>query len=624
MSSSTTPRRASHMPTVPQLPTTASYGAYEALVPLPYYMPQPRLIPSVAMEVNRELPSYYPPFLPTTTLAMPQNASERRPTSSPDAYIMQTPAPPTPSPSTFSPRSTASPFVPKRIIIKSESGKELDLERFRVQKGACASQRVVSSRPVPVRIESEDGRRQRLLKEAADRGEDVAELQARMYTEEQKKLEQGLSKKKPKVRRKSAKAHAKVNDERQRKETEERQRKETEERQRKETEERQRKETEEEVHGSLDIIDMVRYGGAGTEVSLAQTPPFDETSITSSIVRRYPPPVGLPPTIASFASALAVAQAIRNLGSVQYPEGFSVPTQQLNINALQGKFRYDRAFLLQFMSVCQEKPISLQHLDVPPLNAIARRPVGQFMPARHQLNAVDISQIAQVNQAPPMTLGPSSFYQKDRPKSRESTPLPQGSTNMYSPVSVGPGGAPNEAPQRRRLQLLPRAAPKSGTSLAIPTNPTTGARGIQEICNIGKPIHVEDANVRIQKDMAEFFRIRNLEWAEVYFTRLQGHRPLLVSNLVAKAIDAGVDEAKLVANLFDRAHSRKLCSPASFEEGFTEMAKKLDCIAIGNWKAMYLFATMVKGAHLYEDEERWARLAAHSVDSELLVSLLTS
>ncbi|KAF7342433.1 Fatty acid synthase [Mycena venus] len=48
------------------------------------------------------------------------------------------------------------------------------------------------------------------------------------------------------------------------------------------------------------------------------------------------------------------------------------PKVELNINVKGGKFRYDREFLLQFMSICKEKPDML-----PPLDAIGIGPVDQ-------------------------------------------------------------------------------------------------------------------------------------------------------------------------------------------------------------------------------------------------------
>ncbi|KAI1791201.1 hypothetical protein LXA43DRAFT_1094803 [Ganoderma leucocontextum] len=104
-----------------------------------------------------------------------------------------------------------------------------------------------------------------------------------------------------------------------------------------------------------------------------------------------------------------------------------------------------------------------------------------------------------------------------------------------------------------------------------------------------------EAKVRIEEDSKEFFSIRDLREAEVYFTKLPSeHRHLLVNKLVNRAIESKQADAQLVADLFDRAVSRNLCSPASFEEGFTSTAEMVD-----SPKALDLFAIIIKGAHLH-------------------------
>ena len=108
---------------------------------------------------------------------------------------------------------------------------------------------------------------------------------------------------------------------------------------------------------------------------------------------------------------------------------------------------------------------------------------------------------------------------------------------------------------------------------------------------------------------------------EADFTELLSeHRHLLIINM----IESKEADAQLVADLFDRAYSRNLCSPASFEEGFAQTAEILDDIVIDAPKALDLFAIMLKGAHLHEDEERRTRLADKSMDKDKLLKLLTS
>ncbi|KAF9980067.1 hypothetical protein BGZ75_008843, partial [Mortierella antarctica] len=60
------------------------------------------------------------------------------------------------------------------------------------------------------------------------------------------------------------------------------------------------------------------------------------------------------------APTTSASTRIENFGAVSYPSHIQSPG---NADA-QGKFRYDRDFLMQFMSVCTDKPDSLPSLDV--------------------------------------------------------------------------------------------------------------------------------------------------------------------------------------------------------------------------------------------------------------------
>ncbi|KAI0359607.1 hypothetical protein OH77DRAFT_1472942 [Trametes cingulata] len=271
-------------------------------------------------------------------------------------------------------------------------------------------------------------------------------------------------------------------------------------------------------------------------------------------------------------------------------------------------------------------------------------------PAARPPKAGDLSQFGKISKSTPMTFGPSSVFTKEKSKSRESTLSRQGSTNMFSMLSanpeiaaevasgkssrppsrkssvdLGPGGAPEAPPQRKKLQLLPRTVPLENKSESTPAGSTAGSddEGAEE--GSGAGMSVEEAKTRIEEDSKEFFSIRDLDEAEVYFTKLPAeHRHLLVDKLVTRAVESKEADAQLVADLFDRAHAKNLASPATFEEGFMPTAEIIDDIAIDAPKALNLFAMMMKGAHLHEDEERRARLTGKSMDSDKLVSLLSS
>ncbi|KAL1938534.1 hypothetical protein VTO73DRAFT_11557 [Trametes versicolor] len=211
---------------------------------------------------------------------------------------------------------------------------------------------------------------------------------------------------------------------------------------------------------------------------------------------------------------------------------------------------------------------------------------------RQPPKAGDLSNFGKLNKSTPMAFGPSSVFQKDKTKSRESTLFRQGSTNTFSMLSANP-------------EIAAEVTSAKSTS--------------------GPSMSVEEANTQISEDLKEFFSIRDLNEADVYFTKLPAeHRHLLVDKLVTRAVESKEADAQLVADLFDRAHSKNLVSSASYEEGFNPVAETIDDIAIDAPKALNLFAIMMKGAHLHEDEERCARLTGKSMDSDKLVSLLSS
>lgn len=133
----------------------------------------------------------------------------------------------------------------------------------------------------------------------------------------------------------------------------------------------------------------------------------------------------------------------------------------------------------------------------------------------------------------------------------------------------------------------------------------------------------EAAEAKISEDLKEFFNVRNLDEAEVYFTALPlQHHHRLVNKLVTSAVESKEPDAQLVAELFARAKTKGLCLPGTFEEGLTPTAEIIEDIAIDAPKAWTLFVIMVNGAQL--DEEHRTRLASKSTDSDKLLGLLSS
>ena len=184
------------------------------------------------------------------------------------------------------------------------------------------------------------------------------------------------------------------------------------------------------------------------------------------------------------------------------------------------------------------------------------------------------------------------------------------------PVDLGQVGAPELPPQRKKLQLLPRLK-------RTPAEETPPPASEEEPEASAEMLGV-DAK-KIDEDVREFFAVRSMEEADVYFTNLpEKHRFLLVDKLVASALESKETDAVLVADFFAQAASKGQCSPGVLEAGFTSMVEILDDIAIDAPNAFKFMAIMLKGAGFDKDEERLARLAGKSMDSDKLLQLVSS
>ena len=159
-------------------------------------------------------------------------------------------------------------------------------------------------------------------------------------------------------------------------------------------------------------------------------------------------------------------------------------------------------------------------------------------------------------------------------------------------------------PQKKHLDLQPCSQPVE----VISTSPAAESESGHSEEETSTEMTEKTALKKISEDLKEFFAVRNLEEAEVYFSSLptQYHH-VLVDKIVSTAVESKEDDAKLVSRFFVRAASKELCSAASFEEGLTPMAEIIDDIVIDAPKAFQLLAMMVKGANL--DQERLSNLA---------------
>jgi translation initiation factor 4G len=281
---------------------------------------------------------------------------------------------------------------------------------------------------------------------------------------------------------------------------------------------------------------------------------------------------------------------------------------------------------------------------------------GSGAPPRQQPKAGDLSQFGKISKAAPMTFGPASIFSgkkgtdsksRDPPMSR----TPSTSSNMFSmlqstdtvvdpptskssrppsrkpSVDLAAGAPPDPAPQRRRLQLLPRSKPfgeESKASTPAVSEDGSDDEGAEETGALTQAGMSEaEAKAKIEEDTKEFFGIRMLEEAESYFSCLPTeYRYWLVDALVTKSIEMKEPDVTLVGDLFVRVREKDFCSPEVFEDGFNRLAEALDDLAVDIPKAWPYFAILLRGSGLDQEEERRRRIAEKTMDPDKLNRLL--
>ncbi|KIP11352.1 hypothetical protein PHLGIDRAFT_114747 [Phlebiopsis gigantea 11061_1 CR5-6] len=293
----------------------------------------------------------------------------------------------------------------KAIRMETEEAKKARLaEEEKVKKEKEEKERAKREAEQKVKREEEE-RIQKEKREAERVQREKEEAERRKKEEEEKERIRKEEEEKDRVRK------AEEEKERVRKEEEERLRKEAEEKEQLEREEKERQQLEvaERVRKEAEVQERVRKDTEAKEAAVAAAAAVEKTSapevtaedgevgekdgaaqdeardkvldkpplrLDTTLDRKRPGPLDLSGTKGPIAqplpSALATARIIEDITSIDYPEGIKSPQVELNMNAKQGKFRYDRDFLLQFMAVCKEKPDSL-----PPLDAIGLEPSDQ-------------------------------------------------------------------------------------------------------------------------------------------------------------------------------------------------------------------------------------------------------
>ncbi|KAK1230558.1 hypothetical protein PQX77_006358 [Marasmius sp. AFHP31] len=254
-----------------------------------------------------------------------------------------------------------------------------------------------------------------------------------------------------------------------------------------------------------------------------------------------------------------------------------------------------------------------QEIPDPATNREGRAGTGGRGRVRATPQVGDLSKFGQIsNKSVPMTLGLSSVFNKKEAK-RESPPWANSSANMFQMIqndaateaSTSKGNRPpsrkasvglthgmptNDVPaQRRKLVLLPRTKPLEDPNRQPESKTEEPEAEMSDA----------DAKKKIEESLKEFFAVRNLEEAEVYFEKLPAqHHMKLVDKLISRAVESEEADAQLVSDLLRRASLKSLASSAALEEAFSSLAEFLDDIVYDAPKAPNLFALMLKGAGL--------------------------
>lgn len=272
---------------------------------------------------------------------------------------------------------------------KAQKAKEEEERRKREEKEEeerKAKEKQEREKAEAERKKKEEEEKERLRKEEEERRRKEEEEERKRKEEEMRKQKEEEERRRKEEEEERARKEEEEK-EKLKKEEEERARKEEEERKIKE-EERLRKEEEEKEKERAKAKEEEKLKSAPLEIRSRKegsSPGITDvplsTSPESHKKRPIPGPLDLSsthkPVASPLPSALATARHIQDINTIQYPGDIKSPKPELNVNAKDGKFRYDRDFLLQFMSVCKEKPDNL-----PPLEAIGIEPSDQHLMGR--------------------------------------------------------------------------------------------------------------------------------------------------------------------------------------------------------------------------------------------------
>ena len=169
--------------------------------------------------------------------------------------------------------------------------------------------------------------------------------------------------------------------------------------------------------------------------------------------------------------AIESARLIDDLSSITYPPDVHPPKAELNKDAAPGRYRYDRDFLLQFMSVYTEKPFELPDLASIGMESVpvrgGRRGAG---PSRGGMDGGrgQVGRTSEERFASSMRAGPGGFPSGSRGGSASRTgggPVPSRET-MGTGIPMG--GGRSKGHRGRQRDGRPRENPPEKGGPTIP------------------------------------------------------------------------------------------------------------------------------------------------------------
>ncbi|KAG9048328.1 hypothetical protein FS837_000262 [Tulasnella sp. UAMH 9824] len=290
-------------------------------------------------------------------------------------------------------------------------------------------------------------------------------------------------------------------------------------------------------------------------------------------------------------------------------------------------------------------------------------------PARAPARAGDLSNFGKftTSSGPLKTMGPSSAFKmgdrgRDTPSPSTTGSLSRATSRSTTPSHLGDSGTdadvmsksassgrgtppkpsidpapqpPQNAPLRKKLQLLPRSVSSTNTSEGgaseenkpgseedkpgreedkpgreedKPEREEDKAKSEEDIpkseeeqTSPAKSYTEQEAEAKVDEDVKEFFNIRDVSEGEKSFAELPDeHKSKLVHRLACKVLDLKEADVKLVAELFERVAS-KACPPSAFEDGLAGIIEFLDDTETDVPQVYTFMARMLRGSKLRQE-----------------------